>query len=203
MNKRIIVVPILLFSMIISSCSNKRNTSENESSLTPEEISYFTKLKEDYYQQRFLDAGTNIYDARKGFGEDTSEPSPYSIDYATIDSVDDLKVHYSYCINDEFAIISFLYCGQGNLNGSWFQPSYSVVEFKDNSKEIKIMFNGNIYAPEVYYHGTFLYLHEAFSIGIYNLDNPNIIITNDEFVEIDGELVEMIEGYMPEQLINF
>ena len=203
MNKRIIVVPILLFSMIISSCSNKINTSENESSLTPEEISYFTKLKEDYYQQRFLDAGTNIYDARKALGQEgNTEPYHFTKD-VTIDSIDDLRVNILHYLYGNMCIASFTYKGMGDLKGAWFEPSRSTITIQEDMRQIDFVFDGNIYATEIYYQGSFYYIKDAFKIGILTLDNPNIVIAEKKTIVENEKVIEYIRATMPGTKIDF
>ena len=203
MNKRIIVVPILLFSMIISSCSNKINASENESSLTPEEISYFTKLKEDYYQQRFLDAGTNIYDARKALGQEgNTEPYHFTQD-VTVDSIGDLRVYILHYLYENMCIASFTYKGMGDLKGAWFEPSRSTITIQEDMRQIDFVFDGNIYAPEIYYQGSFYYIKDAFKIGILTLDNPNIVIVEKKTIVENEKAIEYIRATMPGTKIDF
>ena len=187
---------VLISSIFLSSCSSVGKDDSNAHSLNKEEIAYYTKLKEDYYQQRFLNLNTNIYDARKARNEDVSEPSPFSVDIVEINALEDLTVYYSFYYSEEMSIVNFLYKDQGDMRGNgWFDASITHFIIDDNNKNIDISFSGNIYSPEVYYKGTFYYLYEAYEMGVFNLNNPNLVITRNEETKI--------EGYMLSTLINY
>ena len=191
---------------MLSSCVSNEKDNQSGVGLAKEEIAYYTKLKEDYYQQRFVNSNTNTYYASDAYsiGADNPESSVYcapdAIMKIKVNSVDDLKVHLTYYVDEEITIVSFKYQEMGD-SGAWFSIG-AHIDFVEETKICDVVFRGNNFAPEVFYKGKFYYIQEAYKMGLFTMDNPNMIITSHYYQEKNGQNIEYISGHMPGTLIN-
>lgn len=204
---RFLVIMLVFATSSLSSCSQESGAISSKSNcLNLDEINYFNNLKNAYYQQRFIEADTNTYYSRDGYaiGADNPESSVYNpldaIVQAEINSIDDLKVFYVYYLNDNLCIVSFKYQEMGE-SGAWFSQG-ATIHFIGKNKEYDVTFIGNNFAPEVFYQGQFYYIQEAYKLGLFTIENENLIITSHDFYEKDGEITEFINGYMLGRIID-
>ena len=182
----------LLLPLTISGCSGNNSVisgkeSNDSSCLDSETLDYLVDLKETYYKQRFVESNTNIYDPKyatdfgipegqtSGGGTVDSIPNPY------INSIDDLTLfyYYPYSGNPDVWVISFLYHGFGRPGGT--MPILSLaIYFYEGSARYRVQFYGCLNCPEVFYNGSFYYIHEAFNLGIISINETSFSCSDYE-----------------------
>lgn len=207
-SKLLTLIMVFAVSFIISSCSQKTGNSTLENnSLNVDEMAYYTDLKSAYYRQRFTETNTNIYYSRDAYSIGAENPespiynAPDAVIQVEVNSIEDLKVFYVYYIDENICIVSFKYQEMGE-SGAWFSIG-AHIHFVEETKICDVVFRGNNFAPEVFYKGKFYYIQEAYKLGLFAMDNPNMILTDHSFNEKDGQNIEYISGQMPGTLINY
>ena len=198
---RIKTICIAIFSVfLLCGCSKENQLSYPnqfpKAVLSEDEVSFFKQMKIDYFNQRFMNVESNIYDSDLSIkaGADISDnnaqyyrtiAAPHNI---SITSIDDLTLYFNYpqfnaC---DCYVVSFLYCDLG-LSGPWLSTGCDVYFLNEGLMDYA-HFLGNNCPPEVYYNGTFYYIHEAYSLGIISFENPDIFIpesTADLSTDVD------------------
>lgn len=207
MNKKIflLVIPTLL----LTACNINSSNPDNDSYLsnfvkidmTEDNKEFYTSLKSEYYQQRFVDMNNRYYYPRQAFiaGDDNyakyyvdlyngNHPAVLGFWYGNyseekvieVESIDDITIGLTYLTNNKDVTIFAPFFKDEGVAKGWFRIG-SVLNFVFEEDKIiqETFFKGPCFAPEVYYQGHFYYIQEAFDLGLINFQD-------NEYVSFDS-----------------